>query len=384
MNDQDGALNDDALNIVWVADNESLASWCDYGADLPVIAVDTEFIRRTTYFPITGLIQISEGDKAVLIDPLSIDEWEPLRNLMVDPSVMKVFHACSEDLDVFDRLLGVLPTPFYDTQIGEAYASAQWSLSYVKLIHEYLQIEVAKDETRSDWVQRPLTDAQKRYAALDVVYLAKVYPMQIARLEAKNMLGWVMEDCDSLKWQYQMNSDPEQNWDGIKTAWRLTPAGLTLLRLLFIWRDGQARKEDVPKGQILKDRTLWSLAKTLPTHHKAVSEAEELTGRQHRLYGEVILQNVALVNELSPDEYQLPLEIPLPSQAGDLTKAIKAFIRDKAEMLNIAPEAMMKRKLLDPLVRHLYDGTEIDLQNPAMTGSRRDVIVDPILNRFKK
>ncbi|NLU98921.1 ribonuclease D [Marinomonas sp. UCMA 3892] len=384
MNDQDGALNDDALNIVWVADNESLASWCDYWADLPVIAVDTEFIRRTTYFPITGLIQISEGDKAVLIDPLSIDEWEPLRNLMVDPSVMKVFHACSEDLDVFDRLLGVLPTPFYDTQIGEAYASAQWSLSYVKLIHEYLQIEVAKDETRSDWVQRPLTDAQKRYAALDVVYLAKVYPMQIARLEAKNMLGWVMEDCDSLKWQYQMNSDPEQNWDGIKTAWRLTPAGLTLLRLLFIWRDGQARKEDVPKGQILKDRTLWSLAKTLPTHHKAVSEAEELTGRQHRLYGEVILQNVALVNELSPDEYQLPLEIPLPSQAGDLTKAIKAFIRDKAEMLNIAPEAMMKRKLLDPLVRHLYDGTEIDLQNPAMTGWRRDVIVDPILNRFKK
>ena len=384
MNDQDDALNDDALNIVWVADNESLASWCDYWADLPVIAVDTEFIRRTTYFPITGLIQISEGEKAVLIDPLSIDEWEPLRNLMVDPSVMKVFHACSEDLDVFDRLLGVLPTPFYDTQIGESYASAQWSLSYVKLIHEYLQIEVAKDETRSDWVQRPLTDAQKRYAALDVVYLAKVYPMQIARLEAKNMLEWAMEDCDSLKWQYQMNSDPEQNWDGIKTAWRLTPAGLTLLRLLFIWRDEQARKEDVPKGQILKDRTLWSLAKTLPTHHKAVSEAEELTGRQHRLYGEVILQNVALVNELSPDEYQLPLEIPLPSQAGDLTKAIKAFIRDKAEMLNIAPEAMMKRKLLDPLVRHLYEGTEIDLQNPAMTGWRRDVIVDPILNRFKK
>jgi ribonuclease D len=156
------------------------------------------------------------------------------------------------------------------------------------------------------------------------------------------------------------------------------------LRLLFIWRDEQARKEDVPKGQILKDRTLWSLSKTLPTHHKAVSEAEELTGRQHRLYGEVILQNVAMVNELSPDEYQLPLEIPLPSQAGDLTKAIKAFIREKAEALNIAPEAMMKRKLLDPLVRHLFDGTDVDLQNPAMTGWRRDVIVDPILNTFKK
>ncbi|MDP5056593.1 MAG: ribonuclease D [Marinomonas hwangdonensis] len=379
MNDQD-----DALNIVWVADNASLATWCDYWAQLPVIAVDTEFIRRSTYFPITGLIQISEGDKAVLIDPLAIDEWQPLKALMVNPSVMKVFHACSEDMDVFDRLLGVLPTPFYDTQIGEAYASAQWSLSYVKLIFEYLQIAVDKDETRSDWLQRPLTEAQKRYAALDVVYLAKVYPMQIARLEAKNMLEWVMEDCESLKWQYQMNADPEQNWDGVKTAWRLPPAGLTLLRLLFIWRDEQARKEDVPKGQILKDRTLWSLAKIMPTHHKAISEAEEITGRQHRLYGETVLKKVALVNELSADEYQRPLEIPLPSQAGELTKAIKSFVRERADALEIAPEAMMKRKLLDPLVRHLFDGTDIDWQNPALTGWRRTEIVDPVLEKFKK
>ena len=378
MNDQD------ALNIIWVADNESLLSWCNYWAELPVIAVDTEFIRRTTYFPITGLIQISEGEKAVLIDPLSIDEWEPLRNLMVNPSVMKVFHACSEDLDVFDRLLGVLPTPYYDTQIGEAYAGAQWSLSYVKLIHEYLKIEVAKDETRSDWTQRPLTDAQKRYAALDVVYLAKMYPLQIARLEEKNMLEWVMEDAESLKWQHTMNADPEQNWANVKTAWRLTPAGLTLLRLLFIWRDEQARKEDIPKGQILKDRTLWSLSKILPTHHKAISEAEELTGRQHRLYGEEILKKVALVNELSADEYQLPLEMPLPSQAGELTKKVKAFVREQAAALNIAPEAMMKRKLLDPIVRHLFDGTEIDWANPAMTGWRREAIIDTLLNQFKK
>jgi len=258
------------------------------------------------------------------------------------------------------------------------------ALSYVKLNLEYLQIAVEKDETRSDWLQRPLTEAQKRYAALDVVDLAKVYPMQIARLEAKNMLEWVMEDCESLKWQYQMNADPEQNWDGVKTAWRLPPAGLTLLRLLFIWRDEQARKEDVPKGQILKDRTLWSLAKIMPTHHKAISEAEEITGRQHRLYGETVLKKVALVNELSADEYQRPLEIPLPSQAGELTKAIKSFVRERADALEIAPEAMMKRKLLDPLVRHLFDGTDIDWQNPALTGWRRTEIVDPVLEKFKK
>jgi len=371
------------LNIVWVDDNESLATWCQYWAELPVIAVDTEFIRRTTYFPITGLIQISEGDKAVLIDPLTIDAWEPLRELMVNPSVMKVFHACSEDLDVFDRLLGVLPAPFYDTQIGEAYAGGLWSLSYVRLIQEYLQIEVAKDETRSDWTQRPLTDAQKRYAALDVVYLAEVYPLQVARLQEKNMLDWVLEDCESLKWQYQMNADPEQNWDGVKAAWRLSPEGLTLLRLLYIWRDEQARKEDVPKGQILKDRTLWALGKNLPDHHKAIANTEELTGRQHRLYGDEILKKVAIVKSLSRDELQFPLEMPLPSQAGELTKEIKAFVRERATELQIAPEAMMKRKLLDPIVRHLFDGTPIDWHNPAMNGWRREAIINPILERFK-
>ena len=378
MNDQE-----QALNIIWVADNASLRSWCEYWAELPVIAVDTEFIRRSTYYPITGLIQISEGEKAVLIDPLSIDDWAPLRDLMIDPNVMKVFHACSEDLDVFDRLLGVLPSPFYDTQIGEAYANAQWSLSYVKLIQAYLNIEVAKDETRSDWLQRPLTDAQKRYAALDVVYLAQVYPLQIAKLKAKNMLDWVLEDCESLKWQYQQNSDPEQNWANIKTAWRLTPEGLTLLRLLFIWRDEQARKEDVPKGQILKDRTLWALAKDLPTHHRAISTTEELTGRQHRLYGDVILEKVHWVKSLSADEYQLPLEMPLPSKAGELTKAIKAFVREQAQALEIAPEAMMKRKLLDPLVRHLFDGSAMDWHNPALMGWRREAIVNPVLEKFK-
>lgn len=375
---------DQALNIVWVADNDSLATWCKYWAELPVIAVDTEFIRRTTYFPITGLIQISEGEKAVLIDPLTIDQWEPLRALMVNPSVMKVFHACSEDLDVFERLLGVLPTPFYDTQIGEAYAGAQWSLSYVKLVASYLNIEVAKDETRSDWIQRPLTDAQKRYAALDVVYLAQLYPLQVAKLEDKNMLDWVLEDCESLKWQHKMNADPEQNWANVKTAWRLSPEGLTLLRMLFIWRDEQARKENIPKGQILKDRTLWALGKTLPDHHKAISETEELTGKQHRLYGDEILGMVALVKNLSEDELQLPLETPLPSQAGDLTKAIKAYSRERAQALEIAPEAMLKRKLLEPLVHHLFDGSVIDWQNPAMTGWRREVIIDPVLERFKK
>lgn len=370
------------LDIVWVDNDAALAKWCDYWATLSFVAVDTEFVRRTTFYPVTGLIQVSEGKQAVLIDPQTIVDWSPLRALLVNEQVMKVFHACSEDLDVFDRLLGVLPTPFYDTQIGEAFASAQWSLSYVKLVKAYLDTEVAKDETRSDWTLRPLTDAQKRYAALDVVYLAEVYPMQVERLQEKGMLDWVLEDCESLKWQYLQNNDAEQNWDGVKAAWRLSPKGLTLLRLLFLWRDEQARKDNIPRGQVLKDRTLWALAKFMPDNARAIGKVEEITPKQVRLYSDIVLEKIALVNELSPDEFQEPLSAPLPSDAGDLSKAMRAFLKELAQQLELAPEVVLKRKLLDPLMRHIYEGSPMDWSNPAFNGWRKDKVVTPLLEKF--
>ncbi|OUR79960.1 ribonuclease D [Marinomonas sp. 42_23_T18] len=370
--------------MVWVDSDAELAKWCAHFATLPVIAIDTEFIRRTTFYPITGLIQISDGVSAVLIDPLAITHWQDMIALMTNQNVIKVFHACSEDLEVFDRLLGVIPTPFYDTQVAEAYVSGRWSLSYVKLIMAYRNIEIAKDETRSDWLKRPLTDAQKRYAALDVAYLIDVYHRQLKTLNEKNMLAWALEDCDAITHQYRLNTNAEINWSNVKSAWRLSPKSLTLLRLLFIWRDKTARAEDVPKGQVIKDRTLWAIAKLFPDSHNTLSRTEEMTGRQHRLYGEHILKTVNMVNELSPDEYQLSLELPLPSQAGELSKAIKAFVTDKAKVLGIAPEAALKKKQLDPLVRHLFLGEALNLIPPTMTGWRKSEIIDPILQRFAK
>ena len=376
--------NDKNVPLVWVDNDVDMVKWCAHFAALPVIAIDTEFIRRTTFYPITGLIQISDGENAVLIDPLAINDWQSMIDLMTNQNVVKVFHACSEDLEVFDRLLGVIPTPFYDTQVAEAYVSGQWSLSYVKLILAYKNIEIAKDETRSDWLKRPLTDAQKRYAALDVIYLIEVYHKQLAALNEKNMLPWVLEDGAAITHQYRLNSDPEINWSNVKSAWRLSPKSLTLLRLLFIWRDKTARAEDVPKGQVIKDRTLWAIAKFLPDNHNALSRTEDMTGRQHRLYGEHILQTVDMVKELSQDEYQLALDMPLPSQAGELSKAIKAFVGEKAKDLGIAPEAALKKKQLDPIVRHLFLGEDLTLIPPTMTGWRKEEIIEPILKRFTK
>lgn len=368
--------------IVWVKEDTELASWCRHFLTLPAIAVDTEFIRRTTFYPIIGLLQISDGETAVLIDPLTITEWQPLKDLMAQESVMKVFHACSEDLEVFDGLLGFLPTPFYDTQVGEAYVNAQWSLSYVKLIQCYKDIVIPKDETTSDWLKRPLTDAQKRYAALDVIYLLDVYQQQLSRLDEKNMLVWVQEDCEALAHQYAANNDAENNWRNVKAAWKLNPQSLTLLRLLFLWRDKAARKENVPKGQIIKDRSLWCIARYLPTNQQGLSKVEEITGRQQRLHGEAILQMVEQVKQLDKSQYQPPLEAPLPSQAGELSKAIRAYVMEYAQQLGIAPEAALKKKQLEPILRHLFEGKELELLSPSMTGWRKAALIEPILKKF--
>lgn len=376
------SVESNSVNIVWVDNNADLVVWCKHFASLAAIAVDTEFMRRTTYFPITGLIQISDGKDAVLIDPLTITDLAPLKELMVKESVIKVFHACSEDLEVFDRLLGSVPTPFYDTQVAEAYVSAQWSLSYVKLIQRYKNIEIAKDETTSDWLKRPLTDNQKRYAALDVIYLLDVYQKQTADLKDKNMYEWVIEDCEAIHHQYKLNSDPELNWMNMKAAWRLPPESLTLLRLLFIWRDEMARHENVPKGQILKDRSLWAIAKFFPTTHQALSTMEDITGRQQRLYGEHVLATVVQVKNLEKSDYQKPLEMPLPSQAGELSKAIKAFVAEFCRERQIAPEAALKKKQLEPILRHLFHGNELILTEPTMTGWRKDALITPILENF--
>ena len=203
-------------------------------------------------------------------------------------------------------------------------------------------------------------------------------------LEDKKILDWAIEDCEALKQQYRINTDPEQNWDGIKSAWRLSQRSLTFLRLIFIWRDQQARKEDIPKGQVLKDRTLWCLAKIMPESAHVISSAEEITHKQQRLYGDVILELVSVVNSLSTDELVEALPIPLPSSAGDLSKAVRAYVKQRASELKVAPEAVLKRKLLEPILSHLFNGSPLDYSSISMSGWRKDVIINPIIEKFGK
>ena len=164
-----------AIDIHWICDNDSLGQHCAEWQQLPFVALDTEFMRVDTFYPIAGLIQIGDGVRAYLIDPLTIDNWQPLAALLENPAVIKVVHACSEDLEVLLRLTGSLPVPLFDTQLAAAYLNLGFSMGYSRLVQAVLDIDLPKGETRSDWLQRPLSETQVSYAAEDAVHLAEVF-----------------------------------------------------------------------------------------------------------------------------------------------------------------------------------------------------------------
>src|SRR5690554_2975724 len=147
--------------------NSVLAEHCRNWLQLSFVAIDTEFVRTETYFPIAGLIQVGDGRHAYLIDPLQITDWSALVQVLEEPSVVKVLHACSEDLEVFQHLCGALPAPLFDTQIAAAYLGMDFSMSYSRLVSSLLHVDLPKEETRSDWLRRPLSPEQLQYAVED-------------------------------------------------------------------------------------------------------------------------------------------------------------------------------------------------------------------------
>jgi len=183
---------------VWVATDEALADCCASWHEEDCLALDTEFVRTTTFYPKPGLIQVATMDNCWLIDPLGINDWAPFADLLLAPGVVKVFHACAEDLEVCRRLCGVVPQPLFDSQLAMAMLGDGSSVGFQRAVMGLLGIDLPKEATRSDWLRRPLSDEQIDYATADVYYLRRLYPGLDERLRQKGRLQWLQEDCQRI------------------------------------------------------------------------------------------------------------------------------------------------------------------------------------------
>lgn len=339
-----------------------------------VVAVDTEFMRRNTFYPQVALVQLCFGDQALLIDPLAITDPSPLADLLTDPAVVKVLHSASEDLEVFRHWLGVLPEPLFDSQRAAALLDMGFGLGYSALVNMICEVELPKGETRSDWLQRPLTESQCEYAAQDVAWLLPVWRELERRCVEQGKTDWVLADGrDAVEAQVSASYDYLKR---IKTAWRLDSRQLAALIAVCDWREDTARRRDKPRGWIIDDQACLQLAQFDPQTPAELAAKVELAPSALRRNGDDLLQLLATQRALP--ESALPDQLPAPLNAGQRQqlKSLKTRVRAIAEELAVAPEVLLQSKDYELLLREASGHPVVP--PPHWQGWRREVVLTPL------
>lgn len=343
------------IDPVWIATNEQLRDCCQILRGASQIAVDTEFMRSSTFYPKAALFQMFAGEqgggKCYLIDPLPISDFSPLVELFTDPAVVKVFHSCSEDLEVFNTFLACVPDPLVDTQIAAGLLDYGSSSSYAALVETVLDVKLEKGETRSDWLQRPLQAKQLQYAVQDVVYLLPLYQRLIEELEEATRLPWLREDCELLVANAKTPQDLHAYFPRIKSAWKLNQQELAILRQLSHWREQAARELDMPRNHVLHERVLWAMAKTQPQTLEVLTSVEGMEPRKAKRFGKVLLGVIEQARTLQASDYPQRLPAPLPIDQRELVNALKEAVAEKARDLQVVPEVLAKKADYEFIVR---------------------------------
>lgn len=378
-------------DYIMITEDEALNQCCQLWESKSYLAIDTEFMRIDSFYPKVALFQISDGSGNFLIDPLSINDWEKFKALMLAPEIIKIFHSCSEDLLVFIRQFGLLPSPIFDTQLANAFLNQGFGLSYQNMIAEQLGIDVPKGETRSNWLQRPLSAQQLDYAALDVAYLPEIYSRQQEQLTQVDRLAWVNEDCQRLRSNYkeELAQDFSETYRNISSAWQLDGKQLNILKSLAEWREKRARQRDKPRNWIVKDKELVTIAKNIPENIEELSQIDGMNTNFIHYEGKSL---IALVQDaLNIEDAKLPDFITRPLSNGQkkIFKKAQALVEQKAEKLNLPIEVLGRKrtlislfqeilKLQDKAADEAIDTNKINLPDELL-GWRKEILVQELL-----
>lgn len=357
---------------VWITSNADLESVCQQWLAEPFLALDTEFIRTNTFYPIAGLFQVADSQHCYLIDPLLVDDWQPFAEVLVDPNVVKVFHACSEDLEVCRHLTGVLPTPLADSQIAASMAGVGSNVGFQRLLEDILGVHLPKEETRSNWLQRPLSEQQIVYAVADVYFLYQIYPQLVEKLNHLERMPWLLQDCDQLLQQSKRADQPEYYFTRFKQRWKMKAQQLYLLQELSLWREQKARLENVPRNKVIDSNALWNMAfyKAQTKENMIQSGVKAYAAKK---YAKELLPLIQ--DRLNVGQRQWPALTPRPLSlgAGKLYKELKKIVKEQAQRLNIPAELLAGKKSLEALLRSGYPQGGYSLPS-GLQGWRAEVV----------
>lgn len=334
--------------VEWITTAEALDQWLQQGAGHP-LALDTEFERVSTFYPIPGLVQLGLGNRYRLVDPGIAEQSGEFRQALADPDRPKLLYAMSEDLELFRHWLELEPAGVIDLQIGAALAGAGFSVGYARLVETLFGEALDKSVTRSDWVSRPLSEAQQRYALDDIRFLAPLHEWVMSNLAQRQLEAALVEESERFATELASQDDPRNHYLKLRGGSALSPRQQAVLRLLVHWREDEARRRDRPRNRVLGDPLLLAIAETRPDSVRALANIQGLPQPVIRRYGEHILKLVSDGQQASTEGLEL-IQPPLTRQQQAFYKQIKRLIVSAAEAVDVPVELLAPRKRLEAVV----------------------------------
>ena len=352
-----------------ITDTSDLEAFCARAAKHDFVTVDTEFMREKTYYAKLCLIQAATTDGAAIIDPLADGiDLAPFLALLADPSVLKVFHAARQDLEIFYQLMGAVPAPLFDSQVAAMACGYGDQIGYEPLVRQVTGGEVDKGSRFTDWSRRPLSEKQLIYALGDVTHLVDVYVELRDVLEGSGRADWVMEEMEALADPDLYRTEPEEAYQRLKLR-GVRQRDVGPIVALATWREREAQARDVPRGRILKDEAIFDIARAAPADAEALSRLRTIPqGFERSAAAKAILDAVAEGRAM--DKADLPKTSggrrgqPAPADVVDL---LKVLLKRQSEKHGVAPKLLANASDLEAIA--LSDDAEV----PAMKGWRRKV-----------
>ncbi|HXA39544.1 MAG TPA: ribonuclease D [Phenylobacterium sp.] len=353
-----------------------LAVFCDKLKGQPFVAVDTEFMRETTYWPKLCLIQAAGANGVeACIDPLSEDmDLEPFLEILRDRAILKVFHAARQDVEIFNNL-NAMPVPLFDTQVAGMAAGFGEQIAYDALVRQMLKIELDKSSRFTDWARRPLSDNQLTYALADVTHLASLYPILRERLEKDGRMAWVTDEMANLTDPAVYDVEPENAWKRLRPR-KHTAKYMAVYKAVAAWRERTAQSRDQPRGRILKDEAIDEVATQAPTDADQLDRLRSVPkGFSGSRFGPDLL---AAVREAlrDPEAYAPVVErhraSPSPA-AGAVVELLKVLLKARAEEAGVASKLIATVSDLEQIAN------DDEAETSALKGWRREAFGEDAL-----
>ncbi len=352
-----------------------LAAFCDKIKGQPFVAVDTEFMRETTYWPKLCLIQAAAPSAEACIDPLAEGlDLEPFLAIMRDESILKVFHAARQDVEIFNNLQA-MPRPLFDTQVAGMAAGFGEQIAYDALVRQMLKIELDKSSRFTDWARRPLSDNQLTYALADVTHLAALFPMLRDRLEREGRMAWVQDEMNDLTDPANYDVEPENAWKRLRPR-KHNAKYLAVYRAVAAWRERMAQSRDQPRGRILKDEAIDEIATQAPIDADGLDRLRSVPkGFSGSRFGPDL---VAAIREAlkDPEAYAPVVEKPRQSAspaAGAVVELLKVLLKARAEESGVASKLIATVSDLEQIAN------DDDADVGALKGWRREAFGEDAL-----